>query len=358
MYIANQTAAQATCLEKMGAVSSFQLISAQIPPAVFLAAPRSALVAEHVFFFKPVFVSESFLIAYRNRASKVDLYIHCSKGSKRESDVSFGFGIIQLVQCLNCVLPPIRKRADGRCLPRAFITPGDIVEEQWVHGFCCQHGLIGAVKVAALSSHPSGFVAVLGVGSWGWAPTCHRPCTFPGSGGISWGAKEMLRLPLQLAEGEQHFSGMGKVWLRLSVGFGKEAELVPLGAQLLLGQDCMSFSLGCVMAVCTGASIIISLFLPPDHYMQVLACKHDCVRELATRSGRISPIENFLPLHYDYLQFAYYRGKAHLPAPYSSCVLLGFVQVWFVSWDVEIFPRDVRATAIQWRGLKELGSKV
>ncbi|XP_065530345.1 prolyl 3-hydroxylase 2 isoform X2 [Lathamus discolor] len=44
-----------------------------------------------------------------------------------------------------------------------------------------------------------------------------------------------------------------------------------------------------------------------DHYMQVLACKHDCVRELATRSGRISPIENFLPLHYDYLQFAYYR---------------------------------------------------
>lgn len=137
----------------------------------------------------------------------------------------------------------------------------------------------------------------------------------------------MLRLPLQLAEGEQHFSGMGKVWLRLSVGFGKEAELVPLGAQLLLGQDCMSFSLGCVMAVCTGASVIISLFLPSDHYMQVLACKHDCVRELATRSGRISPIENFLPLHYDYLQFAYYRGKAHLPAPYSSCVLLGFVQV-------------------------------
>uniref|UniRef100_U3JY60 procollagen-proline 3-dioxygenase n=1 Tax=Ficedula albicollis TaxID=59894 RepID=U3JY60_FICAL len=44
-----------------------------------------------------------------------------------------------------------------------------------------------------------------------------------------------------------------------------------------------------------------------DHYLQVLACKHDCVRELATRSGRISPIDNFLPLHYDYLQFAYYR---------------------------------------------------
>lgn len=60
MYIVNRTAAQATCLEKIGAVLSFLLISAQIPLAVFLAAPRSALVAEHMFFFKPVFVSESF----------------------------------------------------------------------------------------------------------------------------------------------------------------------------------------------------------------------------------------------------------------------------------------------------------
>uniref|UniRef100_A0A663N0R0 procollagen-proline 3-dioxygenase n=1 Tax=Athene cunicularia TaxID=194338 RepID=A0A663N0R0_ATHCN len=51
-----------------------------------------------------------------------------------------------------------------------------------------------------------------------------------------------------------------------------------------------------------------------DHYMQVLACKHDCVRELATRSGRISPIENFLPLHYDYLQFAYYRVGDYIKA--------------------------------------------
>uniref|UniRef100_A0A8C9L7Z8 procollagen-proline 3-dioxygenase n=1 Tax=Pavo cristatus TaxID=9049 RepID=A0A8C9L7Z8_PAVCR len=51
-----------------------------------------------------------------------------------------------------------------------------------------------------------------------------------------------------------------------------------------------------------------------DHYMQVLACKHDCIRELATRSGRISPIENFLPLHYDYLQFAYYRVGDYVKA--------------------------------------------
>ncbi|XP_072200965.1 prolyl 3-hydroxylase 2 isoform X2 [Excalfactoria chinensis] len=51
-----------------------------------------------------------------------------------------------------------------------------------------------------------------------------------------------------------------------------------------------------------------------DHYMQILACKHDCIRELATRSGRISPIENFLPLHYDYLQFAYYRVGDYVKA--------------------------------------------
>ncbi|KAG8445073.1 hypothetical protein GDO86_010004 [Hymenochirus boettgeri] len=44
-----------------------------------------------------------------------------------------------------------------------------------------------------------------------------------------------------------------------------------------------------------------------DHYIQILACEHECVRELATRPGRLSPIENFLPLHYDFLQFSFYR---------------------------------------------------
>lgn len=85
----------------------------------------------------------------------------------------------------------------------------------------------------------------------------------------------------------------------------------------------MSFNWGKMISVLGSApsppfSVLLLLFLA-DHYMQVLACKHDCVRELATRSGRISPIENFLPLHYDYLQFAYYRGKAHSSIPYSSC---------------------------------------
>ncbi|XP_067898933.1 prolyl 3-hydroxylase 2 isoform X2 [Heterodontus francisci] len=44
-----------------------------------------------------------------------------------------------------------------------------------------------------------------------------------------------------------------------------------------------------------------------DHYLQVLQCEHDCVRELATRAGRLTPIENYLPMHYDFLQYSYYK---------------------------------------------------
>ncbi|XP_075717905.1 prolyl 3-hydroxylase 2 isoform X2 [Rhinoderma darwinii] len=51
-----------------------------------------------------------------------------------------------------------------------------------------------------------------------------------------------------------------------------------------------------------------------DHYIQILVCEHECVRELSTRPGRLSPIENFLPLHYDFLQFSYYRVGDHVKA--------------------------------------------
>ncbi|XP_075058400.1 prolyl 3-hydroxylase 2 [Mixophyes fleayi] len=51
-----------------------------------------------------------------------------------------------------------------------------------------------------------------------------------------------------------------------------------------------------------------------DHYIQILACEHECVRDLSTRPGRLSPIENFLPLHYDFLQFSYYRVGDHVSA--------------------------------------------
>ncbi|XP_042316887.1 prolyl 3-hydroxylase 2 [Sceloporus undulatus] len=51
-----------------------------------------------------------------------------------------------------------------------------------------------------------------------------------------------------------------------------------------------------------------------EHYMQVLVCQHECVRELATRPGRLSPIDNYLPLHYDFLQFSYYRVGDYIKA--------------------------------------------
>ncbi|KAK7889471.1 hypothetical protein WMY93_025031 [Mugilogobius chulae] len=35
--------------------------------------------------------------------------------------------------------------------------------------------------------------------------------------------------------------------------------------------------------------------LVSDHFTQVLHCEHECVRDLATRPGRLSPMENYLP---------------------------------------------------------------
>uniref|UniRef100_A0A2I3GE92 procollagen-proline 3-dioxygenase n=1 Tax=Nomascus leucogenys TaxID=61853 RepID=A0A2I3GE92_NOMLE len=44
-----------------------------------------------------------------------------------------------------------------------------------------------------------------------------------------------------------------------------------------------------------------------DHYIQVLSCKQNCVTELASHPSREKPFEDFLPSHYNYLQFAYYN---------------------------------------------------
>ncbi|XP_072474952.1 prolyl 3-hydroxylase 2 isoform X1 [Notamacropus eugenii] len=49
-------------------------------------------------------------------------------------------------------------------------------------------------------------------------------------------------------------------------------------------------------------------------YSQRLICEHNCVRDLATWPGQLSPIENFLPLHYDYLQFSYYQVGNYVKA--------------------------------------------
>lgn len=43
--------------------------------------------------------------------------------------------------------------------------------------------------------------------------------------------------------------------------------------------------------------------------MQVLSCKQGCVTELASEDGQEKPIEDFLPSHFNYLQFAYYNSK-------------------------------------------------
>uniref|UniRef100_A0A8C4S5Z1 procollagen-proline 3-dioxygenase n=1 Tax=Erpetoichthys calabaricus TaxID=27687 RepID=A0A8C4S5Z1_ERPCA len=46
-----------------------------------------------------------------------------------------------------------------------------------------------------------------------------------------------------------------------------------------------------------------------DHYTQVLNCKQSCAVELASRPGQEKHIEDFLPGHFNYLQFAYYNSE-------------------------------------------------
>ncbi|KAM6947666.1 prolyl 3-hydroxylase 1 [Lycodopsis pacificus] len=46
-----------------------------------------------------------------------------------------------------------------------------------------------------------------------------------------------------------------------------------------------------------------------DHYMQVLNCKQHCAVELASTAGRDKPFEDFLPSHFNYLQFSYYNSE-------------------------------------------------
>ncbi|KAM9860059.1 prolyl 3-hydroxylase 1 [Aulostomus maculatus] len=48
-----------------------------------------------------------------------------------------------------------------------------------------------------------------------------------------------------------------------------------------------------------------------DHYMQVLNCKQHCSVELASTAGRDTPFEDFLPSHFNYLQFSYYNSEKY-----------------------------------------------
>lgn len=82
------------------------------------------------------------------------------------------------------------------------------------------------------------------------------------------------------------------------------------------------------------------MVLPPprflsDHYVQVLSCKQNCVTELASHPGREKPFEDFLPSHYDYLQFAYYNSKASLL--FLSCFSLSQKQGRQALWPLCFF---------------------
>lgn len=58
------------------------------------------------------------------------------------------------------------------------------------------------------------------------------------------------------------------------------------------------------------------------HYIQVLKCRQQCVLEIATKPGRISATEDFIPSHLDLLQFAYDQGEqSHDPAGYAVAPL-------------------------------------
>ncbi|XP_040059615.2 prolyl 3-hydroxylase 1 [Gasterosteus aculeatus] len=48
-----------------------------------------------------------------------------------------------------------------------------------------------------------------------------------------------------------------------------------------------------------------------DHYMQVLSCKQHCAVELASTAGKDEPFEDFLPAHFNYLQFSYYNSEKY-----------------------------------------------
>ncbi|NXY75748.1 P3H3 hydroxylase, partial [Glareola pratincola] len=59
------------------------------------------------------------------------------------------------------------------------------------------------------------------------------------------------------------------------------------------------------------------------HYIQVLKCRQQCVLEIATKPGRISATEDFIPSHLDLLWFAYDQvGNQALAAECAASYLL------------------------------------
>uniref|UniRef100_A0A1A7YAL0 procollagen-proline 3-dioxygenase n=1 Tax=Iconisemion striatum TaxID=60296 RepID=A0A1A7YAL0_9TELE len=48
-----------------------------------------------------------------------------------------------------------------------------------------------------------------------------------------------------------------------------------------------------------------------DHYLQVLSCKQHCSVDMASAAGRNQPFQDFLPSHFNYLQFSYYNSEKY-----------------------------------------------
>uniref|UniRef100_A0A4W5P6A1 procollagen-proline 3-dioxygenase n=1 Tax=Hucho hucho TaxID=62062 RepID=A0A4W5P6A1_9TELE len=92
--------------------------------------------------------------------------------------------------------------------------------------------------------------------------------------------------------------------------------------------------------------------LVSDHFTQALHCEHECVRDLSTRPGRLSPMENYLPLHYDYLQFAYFQmnmveealecAKSYLLFHEGEEFMTENVEYYREAVGQDVKPREVR----------------
>ncbi|KAJ6658276.1 hypothetical protein lerEdw1_020548, partial [Lerista edwardsae] len=59
-------------------------------------------------------------------------------------------------------------------------------------------------------------------------------------------------------------------------------------------------------------------------YIQVLKCRQNCILDIATKPGRVSSTEDFIPSHFDLLQFAYDRVGNHALAAECAATYLLF----------------------------------
>lgn len=70
-----------------------------------------------------------------------------------------------------------------------------------------------------------------------------------------------------------------------------------------------------------------------DHYMQVLNCKQHCAVELASHTSKDEPFKDFLPSHFNYLQFSYYNSE-FIEQSISSTRCSWRLRVTGVKWRV------------------------